>query len=55
MSNKEVEKIVDERLETLLRAYHHNLFMTNNFRAFFSWFAGMSLGGFMEWLKSKNR
>lgn len=53
MDNAEINKLVDKRIEQLLSEYHHYLFMAHP-SPLRGWFAGMSIGGFMQWLKSKN-
>ena len=45
-------KQVEEVLLDLLEKYHHYKFMTNR-NPFSGWFAGMNIGDFMQWLKSR--
>jgi len=48
------EKEIEKTLLKLLKQYHHYRFVSGGiFTIFLGWFAGMSLGGFMEWLKSR--
>ena len=49
MKEEEFRKMLAETLSD----YHHYKFMSGGILSMFSWFAGMNLGDFMEWLKSQ--
>ena len=45
---------MEKELLHLLKKYHHYLFMNSGFLGIFKgWYMGMSLGGFMQWLESR--
>lgn len=51
-----VNKInMEKELLRLLQQYHHYKFMSNGTLAWLlnGWYSGMDLGGFMQWLQSR--
>lgn len=45
----------EKELLRLLKQYHHYLYMQKSFwkSLLLGWYSGMSLGGFMQWLESR--
>lgn len=54
LKNNKMKKEEEKHLLRLLEQYHHYLFMSSGFFGIFKgWQMGMNLGGFMQWLKSR--